>query len=116
MTSSEGFEMLCGKSGAGNDLIVRRYASDDDIWLHASGVPGSHVLIKVAGRAGNLTVRTIEEAASIAAWHSKNRNAKKAEVVYTEARHVKKPRGARPGMVTVKEYRTIMVEPREGFS
>lgn len=114
LSSSEGFDILCGKSGPGNDLIVKRYAADGDIWLHASGVPGSHVLIKVAGRARELTVKTIEEAASIAAWHSGNRGAKKAEVIYTEARHVRKPRGAKPGMVTVKEYRTIMVEPREG--
>lgn len=112
--SSEGFEILCGKSGAGNDLIVKRHAADGDIWLHASGVPGSHVLIKVAGRARELTMRTIEEAAAIAAWHSRNRDAKKAEVIYTEARHVRKPRGAKPGMVTVKEYRTLMAEPREG--
>lgn len=113
LTSSEGFELLCGKSSIGNDLIVKKYAKDEDIWFHASKVPGSHVLIKVAGRGKELTRKTIEEAAALAAWHSKAKNASKAEVVYTEARHVRKPRGARPGMVTVKEYKTIVVRPRE---
>lgn len=112
-TSSEGFEILCGKSGAGNDLLVKKYASNEDIWFHVSKMPGSHVLIKVAGRASELTKKTIEEAASLAAWHSKARNASKAEVIYAEARHVKKPRGAKPGMVTVKEFKSILVRPEE---
>lgn len=110
-TSSEGFEILCGKSGTGNDLIVKKHARDEDVWFHAAKVPGSHVLIKVAGRGGELTKKTIEEAASLAAGYSKNQFALKAEVIYTEARNVKKPRGAKPGMVTVKEYKSISVKP-----
>ncbi|MBI5888716.1 MAG: NFACT family protein [Deltaproteobacteria bacterium] len=111
-TSSDGFEMLCGKNAAGNDLIVKRHASGADIWFHAEGVPGSHVLIKTAGRAKEVTKKTIEEAAALAAWHSKAQTAAKAAVVYTEARNVRKPGGAKPGMVTLKEYRTIVVKPR----
>lgn len=110
-TSSEGFEILCGKSGAGNDLLVAKYASGEDIWFHVKGLPGSHSLIKVAGRAGELTKKTIEEAASIAAFYSKAANAGKVEVIYTEARNVKKPRGAKPGMVTVREYKSVVVRP-----
>lgn len=112
-TSSEGFEILCGKSGPGNDLIVKKYAKDEDIWFHASKMPGSHALIKVAGRGKELTKKTIEEAAAIAAWYSKAQNASKVEVIYTEARNVKKPKGAKPGMVTVKEYKSIIVRPME---
>lgn len=111
--SSDGFDILCGKSGSGNDLIVRRYGKEGDIWLHASGVPGSHVLIKTAGRAAVLTEKTLEEAASLAAWHSKAKESSKAEVIYTDIKNVKKPKGAKPGMVTVKEYRTILVKPGE---
>ncbi|MBI2413443.1 MAG: NFACT family protein [Deltaproteobacteria bacterium] len=111
-TSTEGFEILCGKSGAGNDLIVKEYAKDEDIWFHAAKIPGSHVLIKTAGRAKELTKKTIEEAASICAYYSKAREASKVEVIYTEARHVKKPRGAKPGMVTVREYKSILVRPK----
>jgi predicted ribosome quality control (RQC) complex YloA/Tae2 family protein len=112
-TSTDGFEILCGKSGPGNDLIVKKYASNEDIWFHVSKMPGSHVLIKVAGRCAELTKKTIEEAASLAAWHSKAQNASKVEVIYAEARHVKKPRGAKPGMVTVKEHKSILVRPKE---
>jgi len=112
-SSSEGFEILCGKSGTGNDLIVKKYASNEDIWFHVSKMPGSHVLIKVAGRGPELTKKTIEEAAALAAWHSKARNASKVDVIYAEARHVKKPRGAKPGMVTVKEHKNILVRPKE---
>lgn len=112
-TSSEGFEVLCGKSGAGNDMIVKGYAAKEDIWFHASKVPGSHVLIKVAGRRGELTKKTIEEAASFAAYHSKARAAGKVEVVYTEAKHVRKPPGAKPGMVTISEFKSVVVRPRD---
>ena len=112
-TSSEGFEVLCGKSGAGNDMIVKECAHKEDIWFHASGLPGSHVLIKVAGRRDELTKKTIEEAASFAAWHSKARGAGKVEVVYTEAKHVRKPPGAKPGMVTISGFKSIRVRPRD---
>lgn len=111
--SSEGFEVLCGKSGTGNDLIVRKYAAKEDIWFHVKGLPGSHILIKVAGRAGELTKKTIEEAASLAAFHSKGREAGKVEVIYAEARHVKKPKGAKPGLVTVSEFKSVYVRPAE---
>lgn len=107
--SSEGFELLCGKSGTGNDLIVKRYGKDGDIWFHAKGCPGSHVVIKVAGRAKELTKKTIEEAAALAAKHSKAANAAKVEVIYTDCCHVRKPKGAPPGTVTVSEYKTVVV-------
>lgn len=112
-TSSEGFEVLCGKSGAGNDMIVKECAHKEDIWFHASGLPGSHVLIKVAGRRDELTKKTIEEAASFAAFHSKARAAGKVEVVYTEAKHVRKPPGAKPGMVTITGFKSVRVRPRD---
>lgn len=111
-TSTEGFEILCGKSGPGNDLIVRKYAKEGDVWFHASGVPGSHVLIKSAGRIKELTDATIMEAAGVAAWYSKMQGAAKAEVAYTDAKNVKKPKGARPGSVTITDYKTIVVAPK----
>ncbi|TAN61313.1 fibronectin-binding domain-containing protein [bacterium] len=114
LASSEGFELLCGKSGVGNDLIVRRLAVPEDIWLHAHGVPGSHVLIKTAGRAKQMTMKTITESAAVAAYYSQARGANKVEVIYTEARNVKKPKGARPGMVIVSEYKTLVVKPCKG--
>ncbi|MCC6501803.1 MAG: NFACT family protein [Deltaproteobacteria bacterium] len=109
--SSEGFEILCGRSGLGNDQLLSKYASGEDIWFHVKGSPGSHALIKVAGKKQALTVKTIEEAASIAAFYSKLKESGKAEVIYTEAKNVKKPKGAKPGMVTVKEYKSVVVRP-----
>jgi len=111
--SSEGFEVVCGKSAAGNDLIVRRLARPHDLWLHASGVSGSHVLIKTAGRAEEMTEKTITEAAAWAAWHSKARDEKKAAVVYTDATNVRKPRGAPPGEVVLDQYKTMLVTPAD---
>ncbi|MBE9527686.1 MAG: DUF814 domain-containing protein [Proteobacteria bacterium] len=112
-TSSEGFAVLCGKSGAGNDRLVKREAAPEDIWFHAEGVPGSHVIIKVAGRSGELTRVTLEEAAALAAFYSKAKESGLVEVIYAEAKHVRKPRGAKPGAVTVKEHRSLKVRPRE---
>ena len=109
--SSEGFEILCGRSGLGNDQLISKYASGEDIWFHVKDSPGSHALIKVAGKKQALTVKTIEEAASIAAFYSKLKESGKAEVIYTEAKNVKKPKGAKPGMVTVKEYKCVVVRP-----
>jgi len=110
-TSSEGFEILCGRSGLGNDLIVSKYSSGEDIWFHVKDAPGSHALIKAAGKKQALTTKTIEEAASIAAFYSKSKESAKAEVIYTEAKNVKKPRGAKPGMVTVREFKSVLVRP-----
>ena len=112
-TSSEGFTVLCGKSGAANDRLVKREAANEDIWFHAEGVPGSHVLIKVAGRAKELTRVTLEEAAGLAAFYSKAKESGLVEVIYAEARFVKKPRGAKPGSVTVSEHRSLKVRPKE---
>ncbi|MEK6531027.1 MAG: NFACT family protein [Deltaproteobacteria bacterium] len=109
--STEGFEILCGRSGRGNDLILRKYAADDDIWFHAHNCPGSHCLIRVAGRKGEVTEKTITEAAAISAHYSKLSSSTKVEVLYTDAGNVKKPKGAKPGTVAVKTFKTILVEP-----
>lgn len=114
-TSREGFPVFLGRSATGNDIIVKKYAGPGDIWLHAKGVPGSHVLIKAVGKNKPPTEKAVAEAASLAAINSRAGGAKKAEVIFTDARNVKKPRGARPGMVTVKEYKTIVVKPEDLF-
>jgi len=109
-STSDGFVVLCGKSSRGNDLIVKKHMKEGDIWLHAANIPGSHVLVKAAGK--EVTDRAVLEAAELAAFYSKARDAKKAEVIFTEARNIKKPRGAKPGMVVVREYKTIIAGPK----
>jgi predicted ribosome quality control (RQC) complex YloA/Tae2 family protein len=111
--STDGFELLIGRNAKGNDIIVRRYARDGDIWLHALKAPGAHVLIRAAGRGKEITEETIREAAGLAAWRSAMKAAGKVEVMYTDARNVRKPAGARPGAVAVSEFSTIVAEPEE---
>ncbi len=108
----QGWEIFVGKNASGNDHITTKLARPDDFWLHAEGMPGSHVLVRNPGRA-DIPQEVFLRAASLAAFYSKGRNAKKVPVTYTRARFVKKPKGVRPGQVTLSERRTVMVVPEE---
>ena len=110
-----GWEILVGTSATGNDYITTKLARPDDLWLHAEGLPGSHVLVRNAKR-GDIPVDVLMKAAALAAHYSKGRNADKVPVTYTQARHVKKPKGAKPGLVTLSERKTVMVRPEDGLS
>lgn len=103
--------ILIGKNGIGNDLIVKRYAKAGDLWFHALNSPGAHVLLK-PGKDGTHTDSAITEAAGYAAAQSKISGSTKIEVIMAKAEEVKKPRGARPGMVRVASYKTLMVKPK----
>ena len=105
-----GFKALAGKTDADNDYLTLKIASANDYWLHVTGQPGSHVIIK---KSGDITPSRdiLCKAASIAAWHSKARNAKKVSVNYTFAKNVRKPRGASAGTVTIKQAKKIKVTP-----
>jgi len=111
--SSEGFLILVGKNARGNDQLVKKESSKGDIWLHAKDTAGSHVLIKIGGRSIADYPATLREAAELAAWHSKARSEKKAEVLYTDVKHVTKPAHAKPGQVLVREFKVILVKPGE---
>ncbi len=107
--SSDGFEMYVGKNNYQNEELTFKIASGNDWWFHAKGVPGSHVIVKSRGE--ELPDRTFEEAARLAAYYSKNRDAKKAEVDYIEKKHVKKPGGGKPGFVVYYTNYSMMIEP-----
>ncbi|VAV84037.1 Fibronectin/fibrinogen-binding protein [hydrothermal vent metagenome] len=109
--SSEGLTILCGKSGAGNDLLVKKEGRQGDLWFHANNAAGAHVLLKAEGADLSAHKASIIEAASIAAYYSKAKNAAKVDVIYADVKKVKKPRGARPGSVTVGEHKAVMVRP-----
>ncbi len=109
--SSEGLVILCGKSGAGNDLLVKKEGRQNDLWFHANSCAGAHVLLKAGGVDLANHKQSIIEAASIAAYYSKAKNAAKVDVIYADVKKVKKPRGARPGSVTVSEHKAVMVRP-----
>ena len=93
-------------------MITTKTASGADIWFHVKNAPGSHVIIRVASvPGGTVPDTTIEEAAGIAAWYSSVKNSTAVDVDYTTIKNVKKPSGAKPGMVNYFNYSTIRVRP-----
>ncbi|HLO10238.1 MAG TPA: NFACT RNA binding domain-containing protein, partial [Desulfobacteria bacterium] len=103
-----GYAILVGRNNVGNDRIVKELSAPDDMWLHAQGIPGSHVLVKRP--AGKEVPRdVIEEAARLAVLHSKAKGARNVPVFLAEARHVSKFKGAKPGLVRIARYTIISV-------
>ena len=110
-TTTDGFSVLVGKNNLQNDELTLRLASKDDIWLHTKNVHGSHVILRLCSKVPTDTAVT--EAAILAAYHSKARNSSSVAVDYTPAKFVKKPAGARPGMVIYTKNKTAYVTPNE---
>ena len=111
--SSDGYEILVGRSNSQNDELTTKTARRTDIWLHTKSVHGSHVIISCEGR--EPPERTIAEAASIAAYYSQGREGGKTAVDYTAVRFVRKPSGSMPGKVVYTDYRTVMAEADEAL-
>ncbi|MBD5111601.1 MAG: fibronectin/fibrinogen-binding protein [Ruminococcaceae bacterium] len=109
--SSDGFEILVGKNNRQNDLLTLKTAKAADIWLHVKDIAGSHVIVKTDGSPPS--EQTLIEAAQIAAFHSKAREGSGVPVDYVPVRFVKKPAGAKPGMVIFTNNRTLYVTPSE---
>ncbi|HHY91276.1 MAG TPA: fibronectin-binding domain-containing protein, partial [Clostridiales bacterium] len=108
--SSDGFQIFVGKNNRQNDLLTLKLASKKDLWFHAKNIPGSHVVIVSNQRP--IPQRTILEAGELAAFYSKAKLSSNVPVDYTEIKNVKKPNGAKPGMVIYENYKTIFVTPR----
>ena len=105
-----GWIVLAGRTDADNDLLSLKTARPKDWWFHVRGVPGSHVILRAqAGREPDK--RTLEAAAAVAAWHSKARSGGTVPVVCTRAGNVSKPRGAKPGTVSIRRKKTLKVRP-----
>ncbi|MBD5128721.1 MAG: fibronectin/fibrinogen-binding protein [Ruminococcaceae bacterium] len=109
--STEGFEILVGKNNRQNDLLTLKTAKATDIWLHTKDIAGSHVIIKTDGKTPS--ERTIFEAAQLAAFHSKGKSGSGVPVDYVAVKFVKKPAGAKPGMVIFTNNKTLYVTPSE---
>ncbi|NND71059.1 MAG: DUF814 domain-containing protein [Rhodothermales bacterium] len=106
----QGYHVFVGRNAAQNDTLTTRFAGKDDFWLHARGVSGSHVVLKVKGR--EEPPGFIQEmAASIAAYHSKARTSSLAPVIIVRKKFVRKPRGAQKGAVVVDRETVLLVEP-----
>lgn len=114
LQSHDGFTLLVGKNSRQNEEVTFRQASSNDIWLHARGVPGAHVIIKSAGR--TVPASTLDQAASLAAYYSQARGSTRVPVDYTLQRHVRHMKGGGPGMVIYEREKTLSVEPQETVS
>ncbi|MBC8535636.1 Rqc2 family fibronectin-binding protein [Feifania hominis] len=107
--STSGFRILIGRNNSQNDYLTLTLASKQDIWLHAQGLPGSHVIVVTGGETPD--DETLEQAAVLAATYSKSQQSQNVPVSYTEVRNVKKPAGSRPGKVIFVHYKTAYVTP-----
>ena len=107
--SSAGLRISVGKNNSQNDLLTTKLAYKSDIWLHTQKIHGSHVILWLEG--GEADARSLTEAAQLAAYFSQARDGSKVPVDYTPVKYVKKPAGARPGMVVYTTYQTAVVEP-----
>ncbi|MBQ8600378.1 MAG: NFACT family protein [Clostridia bacterium] len=108
--SSSGFTILVGRNNVQNDQLTVKLSRKDDLWLHTKGIHSAHVLVVSGGK--EIDDETILEAASVCAYYSKGKNASKVEVDYCPVSHVKKPNGARPGMVVYDGHYSVVVEPK----
>ena len=107
--SDDGFIIYVGRNNLENDRLTLRTAKGSDYWLHTKNIPGSHVIVVCEGQMP--PDRTLEQAAILAATHSKAADSVQVPVDYAQARYVKKPSGAKPGMVIYTDNRTAYVNP-----
>lgn len=108
-TTSDGFTVLVGRNNRQNDKLTLKTANNNDIWFHTKNIPGSHTVLVTEGKAPTETA--MEEAAKLAALHSRAKDSAQVPVDYTQIRNVSKPQGAKPGMVIYVNYKTIYVTP-----
>ena len=110
--SSDGFDIYVGKSNMQNDYLTLKFANSSDLWFHTKNIHGSHTVIKL-GIDKDVPKSTVIEAAQIAAYYSKGRESSQVPVDFTQIKNVRKPNGAKPGMVIYDNYNTIYVTPKE---
>ncbi len=106
--SSNGCEILVGQDDLSNDHLTFKVGKPNDIWMHVSGVPGSHVVLKCE----NVDRLCLDDAAGLAAWYSKMRGGGKVAVNYCFVKNVNKPRGAKPGSVRISREKKIKARPK----
>lgn len=110
-TTKDGFTVLVGRNNRQNDRLTMKLAKNQDIWFHVKNIPGSHTVLVTEGKTP--TPAAMEEAARLAALHSRAKDSAQVPVDYTQVRNVSKPQGAKPGMVIYVNYKTIFVTPKQ---
>ncbi|MBQ7943324.1 MAG: NFACT family protein [Lachnospiraceae bacterium] len=106
--SSDGFHIYVGKNNFQNEELTFKFATGNDWWFHAKGMPGSHVIVKTEGE--ELPDRTFEEAGRLAAYYSQGREQEKVEIDYTQKKNVKKPNGSKPGFVVYYTNYSLVID------
>ncbi len=106
--SSDGYHMYVGKNNIQNEELTFHFATGNDWWFHAKGCPGSHVIVKTEG--DELPDSTFEEAGRLAAYYSQNRGGEKVEIDYMERKHIKKPKGGKPGFVVYYTNYSLIID------
>lgn len=109
--TSNGLEILVGRNNKENDILTLQTASKTDYWFHTKDIPGSHVILLTKGQ--EPSAEDIYETASIAAYYSKGRMSSNVPVDYVKVRYVKKPSGAKPGMVIFTHNSTVWIDPKD---
>jgi predicted ribosome quality control (RQC) complex YloA/Tae2 family protein len=110
--SSDGYEILVGRTANDNDNLTFKIARPNDLWLHAADYGGSHVVVRNSTRK-EVPHRTVIEAAQLAAHFSQAKKNPKADVHYTERKFVSKIKGAKPGLVRLQRFKNLAVAPKE---
>ncbi|CAD7701531.1 unnamed protein product [Ostreobium quekettii] len=114
-STPNGFSVLIGRNNRQNDLLSLKVAKGDDLWFHARGVPGAHVVLKAqSGR--DPEHEDVLCAANLAAWFSKAKNDSKVNVTQTTGAHVSKPKGAPPGLVSVSKETVVVAKPHRSMA
>ncbi|MEW6447684.1 MAG: NFACT RNA binding domain-containing protein [Bacillota bacterium] len=109
LSSTDGFTILVGKNNRQNDYVTFRLAAAGDVWLHARGIPGAHVILKTGGH--EPSGEALAEAAALAAYFSQARRSTAVPVDWTRRSNVQRPKGARPGFVTYTGEKTLYADP-----
>lgn len=111
LPSIGGFQILVGRNNRQNDYLTMKLARPEDMWLHAKDIPGSHVIIRNP-ESREIPAPVLQQAAEMAAYYSQARESGKVPVDYALRKHVRKPKGARPGMVIYDHQQTVLVAPK----
>ncbi len=110
----KGYTLWIGKNARSNDVVVQK-SHKEDIWLHARGVSGSHIVIRMNNSKTEPDMTLIEEVAGFAAYQSKAKGSNLAPVIYTKRKYVRKPKGSAYGAVIVQKENVVIVEPKNPF-
>jgi len=110
VVSTDGLEIWVGRNNRQNDYLTLKLAAPHDYWFHTKEIPGSHVILRVQP-GQQVPERAIHEAAALAAWYSRGRESASVPVDYVQRKHVRKPNGAKPGMVIYEQQKTLWVTP-----